>query len=95
MTDISGAHMIKPDMIPDEVVEAAARAITMALVLAVDDDCRACALTDDERAELARASIIAALNAWPGVAVNDGCPVWHAYPHIILPLPMENTNDQA
>jgi hypothetical protein len=52
--------------IPPEVVEAAAKAITMALVLAVEEDCRACALTDDERTELARASIAAALSAWPG-----------------------------
>ena len=36
-----------------------------------------------------RNAIAAAINAWPGMAVNDGCPVWHAYPHIILPLPQE------
>ena len=40
-------------------------------------------------------AIAAALNAWPGTAVNDSCPVWHAYPHIILPLPKEKTNAEG
>lgn len=59
--------MIDQKQFPPEVVEAAAKAITMALILAVDEDCRALALTDDERAELARAAIAAALAAWPGM----------------------------
>ena len=42
-----------------------------------------------------RAACLAMLNAWPGMAVNDGCPVWHAYPHIILSLPTENTDAEA
>ena len=59
---------------PAAALEAGARAITMALILAVEDDCRSLALTDDERTELARAAIAAALNAWPGAFeeyVND------------------------
>ena len=50
--------------IPPEAVEAAARAITMALVLAIDDDTRALALTDDERKELSRAVIAGAISAY-------------------------------
>lgn len=38
------------------------------------------------------AACLAMIRAWPGMAVNDGCPVWHAYPHIILPL-TEKQND--
>ena len=53
--------------IPPEALEAGAKAITMALILAVDEDCRALALTDDERAELARAAFLAMLAAWPGM----------------------------
>lgn len=78
--------MIDPKQIPDEVMEAAASAITMALILAVEEDCRACALTDEERKELARAAIAAALNAWPGVEVNYRiCSRGTEY--LILPLP--------
>ena len=38
-------------------------------------------------------AIAAAINAWPGTAVNGGTPVWVSVPNIILPLPQENTND--
>ena len=74
--------------IPPEALEAAARELTMALVLAVDEDCRACALTDDERMEVARAACIAMLRAWPRASgeLSD-----NGNPHIILPL-TENTN---
>jgi hypothetical protein len=56
----------------------------MALILAVEEDCRALALTDDERAELARAACLAMIEAWPGMRIswlasNDGA--------IVLPLP--------
>ena len=71
--------------IPPEAVEAAARELTMALVLAVDEDCRACALTDDERMEAARAAIRAALAAWPGVEHMAGDEAFPFY-YLILPL---------
>ena len=78
--------------IPAAVVEAAARAITMALILAVEDDCRALALTDDERTELARAALTAGLAAWPGMFVNGDDEAVD----IILPVPaQEKTDDQA
>ena len=72
--------------IPAAALEAGARAITMALILAVEDDCRALALTDDERAELARAAFLAMIEAWEGMRIswlasNDGA--------IVLPLPTE------
>ena len=47
--------MIDQKMIPDEVVEAAARALVDYGITAATD------------AELARAAIAAALNAWPGM----------------------------
>ena len=69
--------------IPPAALEAGARAITMALILAVEEDCRALALTDDERTELARAACLAMIEAWPGMRIswlasNDGA--------IVLPL---------
>ena len=60
----------------------------MALVLAVEEDCRALALTDDERKELARAAIAAAFAAWPGSEIS-----WitgeSEHGDLILPLPQE------
>ena len=72
--------------IPPAALEAGARAITMALIFAVEEDCRALALTDDERTELSRAACLAMIEAWPGMRVswlasNDGA--------IVLPLPTE------
>ena len=74
--------------IPAAALEAGARAITMALILAVEDDCRALSLTDDERAELARAACLAMINAWPGMATEfrrDSYMGWDGN-LIILPL---------
>ena len=59
--------------IPPEAVEAAVQAY----------------LSTPGRTASIRAAIRAALAAWPGMAVNDGCPVWHAYPHLTLPLPQD------
>jgi len=76
--------MIDPKQIPDEVVEAAARAIRQWLAYTLHKDTRASELTDGEHEELARASIAAALNAWEGeVSVS------RFHPHhksLILPL---------
>ena len=77
--------------IPPEALQAGARAITMALILAVEEDCRALALTDDERTEVARAACLAMLQAWPGMRIswlasNDGA--------IVLPLPTEASEVQ-
>lgn len=74
--------------IPPAALEAGARAITMALILAVDEDCRALALTDDERTELARAAFLAIVEAWPGFHIGAKATI---APYIILPLPQEIT----
>jgi hypothetical protein len=76
--------------IPPAALEAGARAITMALILAVEEDCRALALTDDERTELARAAFLAMIEAWEGMRIswlasNDGA--------IVLPLPPQENPD--
>jgi hypothetical protein len=84
--------MIRPEQIPDEVVEAAAKAVAEQLGddwndnvhTFCGDDWR---LTPDGAKEacraIARAAIAAALNAWPGAAPKlDGR-------YLLLPLPQE------
>lgn len=74
-------------IIPLAALEAGAREITFALMHAVDED-HALPLTDDERAELARAAIAAAINAWPNAKTlrDDGRRQTYIVPAIILPL---------
>lgn len=52
--------------IPDAALKAGAQEITLALMHVVDEDA-ALPLTDDERAELARAAFLAMIEAWPGM----------------------------
>lgn len=69
--------MIRVDQIPPEVVEAAARALK---------DHPLVPFTEDAALVIARASIAAALNAWPRALLKmDGR-------YFLLPLPQENTN---
>ena len=80
--------------IPPQAVEAAARAIYYAFteINIGDGKDRWERLLPRFRAEYreqATAALRAGLAAWPGMAVNDGCPVWHAYPHLTLPLPQD------
>lgn len=85
---------IKPDMIPDEVVEAAAIVLHANAEIFSDilwDDLGA----DDKEAYCleARATIAAALTAWPGMDHQQGALVTANYRDpgkIILPLPQEN-----
>ena len=65
--------MIKPEMVPDEVVEAARAAWLRSDVSAKEDW---------------RASIAAALNAWPGMQQRI-----HIEQAIILPLPPQEGGD--
>ena len=58
--------MIRAEMIPDEVVEAAARAIADDAKLNWDDVLYAHNVMRGE----ARAAIAAALNAWPGALIS-------------------------
>jgi hypothetical protein len=74
--------MIRADQIPDEVVEAAARAIANDAEWNWDDVPYA---HDVIRSE-ARAAIAAALNAWPGAMLD----CWAHYDGaLLLPLPQE------
>jgi hypothetical protein len=66
--------------IPDEVVEAGARALVDYGITAATD------------AELARAAIAAALAAWPGAVVIN-LDVDGAVRQFILPLPQEARDD--
>jgi hypothetical protein len=73
--------MIKADQIPDEVVEAAARAAWKLKDQRLWEILKA---TQPNWQDEARASIAAALNAWPGVEVVKW---YHADQSLILPLP--------
>ena len=83
--------MVKPEQIPKEVVEAMARN-------------RAIRNEDDDRywpdyADGVEADLLAGLNAWPGSEYVYKQPhrlsVSYSNPAIILPLPQENSDDQA
>lgn len=71
--------MITPEMIPDEVVEAAARTYAYYECYTWGSS----GLRHDGLRESARAAIAAALNAWPGAKPKlDGR-------YFLLPLPQE------
>lgn len=78
--------MIKPDMIPDDVVKAASREYELYIYDAVS-------------ADGIRLAIAAALNAWPGSEYVYKQPhrlsVSYSNPAIILPLPQEVGDDKA
>lgn len=84
--------MIRADQIPDEVVEAAARDIVQTLQsLAAENGLT---MTGAEEAmdgfrKVARASIAAAINAWP----DAGARPTFSPTRIILPLPPEASDD--
>lgn len=74
--------------LPDEALKAGAREITLALMHVVDEDA-ALPLTDDERAELARAAFLAMLEAWPGAYQRGYYTAEGPRDSFILPLPQE------
>lgn len=78
-----------PEQIPDEVVEAAAKAIADDAKLNWDDVPYAHKVMRGE----ARAAVAAALNAWPGAEIHnfDG---WTHCEGVVLPLPQEADNDR-
>jgi len=81
--------LIKPDMIPDEVVEAAAKAAYENQRTRKWDRCGY--VGQQQLRRDARAAIAAALNAWPGASYVPGLEQWgktHGA-HIHLPLPQE------
>ena len=67
--------MIKPDMIPDEVVEAAAIVVMGRLMVSQQDALHVWSgMYEPEKDQFrreARASIAAALNAWPGACKSE------------------------
>ncbi len=78
--------MSNPVMIPDEVVEAAARAIRQWLAHHLDKATPASELTDGEHEEIARAALAAGLAAWPEIV--EARSVKQLFPNcIVLPLP--------
>lgn len=72
--------MIKPDQIPDEVVEAAA-----------DEVQDWTGVSRDSATHIARAVIAAAVNAWPG-GWDERLP-HHVGNYFILPIPHEPPHD--
>ena len=94
--------MIRPDQIPDEVVEAAARAdYEMTRAEAIYDHgaiaetmyCPWEEVSPDAKKyymDHARAAIAAALSAWPAWAISPYAPVEIGKDYIILPLPPKN-----
>ena len=92
MTEITEAQRIALATIPPEAVEAAARAICEA-------ENGPCKCMPDECGCIywlahARASISAALSAWPGMTYAK----WRDYgqaDRLVLPLPTENTNAET
>ena len=86
--------MIRADMIPDEVVEAAARAAWRLKDQRLWEVLKA---TQPKWRDEARASIAAALNAWPGSEYVYRQPhrraVSYSSPAIILPLPQEASDE--
>lgn len=73
------ATMIKPEHIPPEVVGAAAKAYELHIYDAVAE-------------EGIRLAIAAALNAWPGVDLEDMVPPFYGI-EIILPLTQEKSEE--
>lgn len=87
--------MITPDMIPDDVVEAAAMALSEA-ELWPGVWSRLDSVVQDAFTAQARAAIAAALNAWPEakrVKEYFTHDTDHYEPAIILPLPQENVQN--
>lgn len=93
--------MIKPDMIPDKVVEAAAKAahdLWRKQASVGDDICEYPQWDDvsrfhkDDLRGQARTSIAAALNAWPNQNILDD-DVVYVERAIMLPLMQENPDE--
>lgn len=79
--------MIKPEQIPDEAVDAGAKAMISSSSSLVWDDMPG--FHDLWRKE-ARDTIAAALNAWPGIVFDEGARVTEGYNDpgsITLPIP--------
>jgi hypothetical protein len=80
--------MIRPEQIPDEVVEAAAKVIADANGWREKHSVSICK-------PVAVEAIVAAINAWPGANVFPGMQrgFTETPPHLILPLPQEKSDE--
>ena len=99
--------VIRPDQIPipDEVVEAAARAayeVAHKIDCSSDPDQWVDAVNEykEHWRQQARAALAAALSAWPGATVRDGTAYQSGKPvmklgQIILPLPQEPRDERV
>ena len=90
--------MIDAKQIPDEAVEAAAIILMGRLMVSQQDAHHVWSgMYEPEKDQFrreARASIAAALAAWPGMHKWDTGQVWHQA-SIILPLPQESNNAEG
>ena len=88
--------MLKAEQIPDEVVEAAAITLMGRLMVSQQDALHVWSgMYEPEKDQFrreARASIAAALNAWPGMGVRPHTVTTFAS-CIILPLPQEVSDE--
>ena len=89
--------MIKPDMIPDEVVEAAAITLMGRLMVSQQDALHVWSgMYEPEKEQFrreARASIIAALQAWPGVTTTSWFENSVRKAVLNIPLPQEVSDE--
>ena len=83
--------MIKPEQIPPEVVEAAAKAMIQPSPSLNWDNMPG---FHSIWLEEACAAITAALNAWPGMTLHQQ-DINAEYSYFVLPLPQEASNDQV
>lgn len=92
---VGGPQVITPDMIPDEVVEAAAIILMGRLMVSQQDALRVWSgMYEPEKDQFrreSRAAIAAAINAWPGVEVVD--KVVGDDVALLLPLPQEDGDE--
>ena len=88
--------MIRPEQIPDEVVEAAASDIVQTLQsIASENGLTMAGIEEamDGFREVARASIVAALNAWPNVMTTSWFENSVRKAVLNIPLPPEASDD--
>lgn len=72
--------MIRPEQIPDEVVEAHISILERMMI-------------GPPTKKSSRAAIAAAINAWPGAALSQRIRPTIGFRRITLPLPQEKQND--
>lgn len=87
--------MVKPEMVPDEVVEAVA-IVLMGRLMVSRQDARYVwsGMYEPEKEQFrreARAAFVAGLEAWPS---SEVVPWYHADKTLILPLPQETRDDE-